>query len=101
LKISQNLSKIKVAKAIVFCFDSPSVKNWGLFLFLCYNLDMEKITTEEKEMTVTGADGVPVTVMAKVITTDHGVTDEEGNPKISVEIKVPAITVGVTPGEVE
>lgn len=62
---------------------------------------METVTTEDKEMTVTGADGVPTKVMAKVITTDHGVTDEEGNPKISVEIKVPPITIGATPGRVE
>lgn len=62
---------------------------------------METVKVEEKEMTVTGIDGVPVKVMAKVITTDHGVNDEEGNPKISVEIKVPPVTVGVKPGEVE
>lgn len=62
---------------------------------------MEKITTEDKEMTVTGEDGTQTTVMARVITTDHGVTDEQGNPKISVEIKVPSVTVGVTPGEVK
>lgn len=62
---------------------------------------METVTTEDKEMTVTGADGVPTKIMAKVITTDHGVTDAEGNPKISVEIKVPTIAVGITPGEVQ
>lgn len=62
---------------------------------------METVTEEEKEMTVTGLDGVPVKVMAKVITTDHGVTDEEGNPKISVEIKVPPVTIGATPGKVQ
>lgn len=61
---------------------------------------METVTTEDKEMTVTTVDGREVKVMAKVIRTDHGVTDAEGNPKISVEIKVPSIPIGVTPGEV-
>lgn len=62
---------------------------------------METVTTEDKEMTVTTLDGEQHKVMAKVIRTDHGVTDEEGNPKISVEIKVPPVTVGVQPGEVK
>ena len=62
---------------------------------------METVTTEDKEMTVTTADGQEHKVMAKVIRTDHGVTDAEGNPKISVEIKVPPVTIGVTPGEVQ
>lgn len=62
---------------------------------------METVTTEDKEMTVTTIDGQQVKVMAKVIRTDHGVTDEEGNPKVSVEIKVPPVHVGVTPGEVK
>lgn len=61
---------------------------------------MEKITTEDKEMTVTTPDGDQHKVMAQVVTTDHGVTDEEGNPKISVEVKVPSIKVGIKPGEV-
>ena len=65
------------------------------------NIPGPTMTEEDKEMTITGADGVETKVMAKVITTDHGVTDEEGNPKISVEIKVPPITVGVQPGKVE
>lgn len=63
------------------------------------NIDMETVKTEHRKMTVTGPDGVPTNVMAKVITTDHGVTDEEGNPKISVNIKVPPIMIGVAPGE--
>lgn len=51
----------------------------------------ETVTEEEKEMTITGEDGVESKVMAKVITTDHGVTDEDGNPKISVNINVPSV----------
>lgn len=62
---------------------------------------METVTTEDKEMTLTGLDGAQTKVMAKVIRTDHGVTDEEGNPKISVEIKVPPVLIGATPGEVQ
>lgn len=61
----------------------------------------ETVTTEEQEMTVSGLDGGPVKVMATVIKTDHGTTDEQGHPKISVEIKVPAVTLALIPGEVE
>jgi hypothetical protein len=60
---------------------------------------MEKVTIEDKEMTITDLDGKQSKVMAKVITTDHGVTDEDGNPKISVEIKVPSILIGAIPGK--
>ena len=62
---------------------------------------MEKVTTEEKEMTVTTVSGAKSKVMATVVTTDHGVTDENGNPKISVEVHVPPALIGVTPGEVQ
>lgn len=46
----------------------------------------EKITTEEKKFTVTHADGTTSKVLGTVTTTDHGETDAEGNPKISVHI---------------
>lgn len=59
----------------------------------------EKITTEKKEMTVTNNDGEELKVMAEVITTDHGIFDEDGNPKISVEVKIPATEMFGTPGE--
>lgn len=62
---------------------------------------METVTEEDREMTVTDLDGKQTKVMAKVVTTDHGVTDEDGNPKISVNIKVPSIQIGVTPGEIK
>ncbi len=58
------------------------------------------ITEEERELTLTHDDGTTSTVIGKVITTDHGVTDEDGNPKISVEIKVPPMDLVGTPGEV-
>ncbi len=62
---------------------------------------METTTTEQKEMTITDENGTEHKVMAEVVTTDHGTTDEAGNPKISVNIKVPPVTVGVIPGKVE
>lgn len=49
----------------------------------------ETITTEEKEFTITNQDGSLSTVKGSIMTTDHGVTDEEGYPKISVNINVP------------
>lgn len=62
---------------------------------------MEKVTTEDREVTITDVNGVENKAIVRIITTDHGVTDEDGNPKISVEIKVPSTTIGVTPGKNE
>ena len=64
-------------------------------------MQAETVTTEEKEMTVTGLDGQQTKVMATVTRTDHGVTDENGIPKISVQINVPSIPIGLTPGEAQ
>lgn len=61
----------------------------------------ETVTEESKEMVATGPDGEQIKFMARVIKTDHHETDAEGNPKISVEIKVPSISIGLTPGEVK
>jgi hypothetical protein len=60
----------------------------------------ETTTVEEKEFTVTNADGTVSTVKGDVVTTDHGVVDADGNPKISVHIHAPVAT-GRTPEEVE
>lgn len=60
----------------------------------------ETTTTEEKEFTVTNADGTVSTIKGDVVTTDHGVVDENGYPKISVHIHAPVAT-GRTPEEVE
>jgi len=49
---------------------------------------MEKVTVEQKEMTVEHEDGSIEKVLGTITTTDHGVTDEEGNPKISVNVGV-------------
>jgi hypothetical protein len=58
-----------------------------------------EVTTENKKMTITTDEGSQE-VLCEVVTTKDGV-DEEGNPKISVEIKVPPIDLGAEPGKVE
>lgn len=57
-----------------------------------------EITKEDREMKITDANGVIHKVVGKVITTKDGF-DAEGNPKVSVEIKVPSVTVGVVAGK--
>lgn len=42
-------------------------------------------------------DGLPI--IRGIATTTHDGIDEDGNPKISVNINVPAITIGVYPGQ--
>ena len=54
---------------------------------------MPETTTEpDKEYTIDHGNGVISTVTAHpsghVIVTDHGVTDEDGNPKISVHVQL-------------
>lgn len=44
-------------------------------------------------------DGLPI-IKATATTTQDGF-DEEGNPKVSVQINVPPIDLGATPGKVE
>ena len=61
---------------------------------------MAEITTEDREMTVTDADGIKHKVMGKVTTTRDGV-DENGVPNVSVNVSVPPITVGAVPGKAE
>lgn len=60
----------------------------------------ETTTEEEKEFTITNEDGSTSTVRGRVVTTDHGVTDENGFPKISVNINVPMASPR-TPEELE
>ena len=57
-----------------------------------------EVTTEDRVFTVTSEDGTVQELNGKVITTRDGF-DENGNPKISVEIKVPPMEMGVKPGE--
>lgn len=61
---------------------------------------MMEVTTEDKTMVVTDKDGLEHKVQAKVITTRDGF-DEQGNPKVSVQINVPPIEIGAQPGKVE
>jgi len=61
---------------------------------------VESTTTEEKEFTLTHEDGSTSTVKGQIMTTDHGVVDAEGNPKISVNINVPMASPR-TPAELE
>lgn len=60
----------------------------------------ETTSEEEKEFTVTNEDGSVSVVKGKVMTTNHGVTDENGYPKISVHINVPTAAPR-TPVELE
>lgn len=57
-----------------------------------------EVTTEDRVFTVTSEDGTVQELNGKVITTRDGF-DNDGNPKISVEIKVPPMEMGVKPGE--
>lgn len=61
----------------------------------------ESTTEEEREFKVTHEDGSMSTIKGKVIVTDHGVTDEEGNPKISTHIALegPVMPVHILAGE--
>ncbi len=60
---------------------------------------METIDIQGKQYKVIGhdKDGVP-TIKGDAIQTQDGF-DEDGNPKISVKVNVPAIVVGATPGK--
>jgi len=62
---------------------------------------MEKIEIDGQEYEVTGhaEDGLPI--IRGIATSTQDGFDEDGNPKISVNIKVPAVTIGATPGKVQ
>lgn len=62
---------------------------------------METIEIDGKQYEVTGHadDGLPI--IRGVATSTQDGFDEDGNPKISVNVNVPPITVGVQPGKVE
>lgn len=62
---------------------------------------METIEIEGKNYEVTGLaeDGLPI--IRGVATSTQDGFDEEGNPKISVNVNVPPIVIGVEPGKVE
>jgi hypothetical protein len=60
---------------------------------------METIEIEGKHYEITGHadDGLPI-IKATATSTQDGF-DEEGNPKISVNIFVPSAPIGATPGK--
>jgi hypothetical protein len=62
---------------------------------------METIKIDGKDYEVIGKaeDGLPI-IRGVATTTEDGV-DSKGNPKRSVNINVPSITIGVVPGEVK
>lgn len=62
---------------------------------------METIEIQGLEYEVTGYadDGLPI--IRGVATSTQDGFDEDGNPKVSVNINVPPIEIGLTPGKVE
>jgi hypothetical protein len=60
---------------------------------------MEYLEVEGKQYEISGyaEDGLPI-IKATATTTQDGF-DDEGNPKISVEINVPAASLGITTGQ--
>lgn len=62
---------------------------------------MKTIEIDGKEYEVIGhdpADGLPV--IRGIATSTQDGFDKDGNPKISVNVQVPAIIIGITPGNI-
>jgi hypothetical protein len=61
----------------------------------------DTIEIEGKKYKVSGYadDGLPI-IQATATSTQDGF-DEDGNPKISVNVNVPSVLIGATPGKVE
>lgn len=62
---------------------------------------METMEIDGKQYEVVGhhQDGLPI--IRGIATTTQDGFDEHGNPKLSVKITVPPVTIGATPGKVE
>jgi hypothetical protein len=60
---------------------------------------METLEIDGKEYEVINHDEDGVPTIRGIATSTQDGFDKDGNPKISVEIKVPAVVVGLTPGE--
>lgn len=62
---------------------------------------METLEVDGNKYEVIGyhEDGLPV--VRGIATSTQDGFDSEGNPKISVNITVPSMTIGITPGEVK
>lgn len=61
---------------------------------------MDKIEIDGKEYEVIGHDKDGVPTIRGIATTTQDGFDEDGNPKINVNVSVPSITIGATPGKV-
>ena len=61
---------------------------------------MNTLKIDDKDYEITGyaPDGLPI--IKGIATSKQDGFDKEGNPKISVEVKVPSVLIGLTPGEV-
>jgi hypothetical protein len=59
-----------------------------------------EITEEKRIMKITDTSGKVHEVEGKVITTTDGI-DENGIPKVSIEIKVPVVPLGAEAGEIK
>lgn len=68
--------------------------------------DTVKIDDQDYEVIGTADDGLPI-IKGIATSTHHKdeqgnqIFDEDGNPKISVDIQVPSVTIMATPGEVK
>lgn len=62
---------------------------------------MKNLEIDGKEYEVTGVaeDGLPI--IRGIATSTQDGFDGDGNPKVSVSVNVPSITIGLTPGKVE
>jgi hypothetical protein len=60
----------------------------------------DTITINDEQYEVTGYAGDGLPIIRGVATTTRDGFDEDGNPKISVNIAIPSTTIGLTPGEV-
>lgn len=64
--------------------------------------ELETLEIDGKIYSVIGhdpVDGLPI--LQGVATSKQDGFDEDGNPKISVNVTVPAVVLAITPGEVE
>lgn len=62
---------------------------------------VETMTIGDKQYEITGRadDGLPI--IKGIATSTQDGFDDEGNPKISVNVQVPSVKLGITPGEVQ
>lgn len=62
-------------------------------------MDIIEIDGKQYEVTGYADDGLPI--IKGIATSVHDGFDADGNPKVSININVPAVILGITPGEVE